>query len=169
MKKIYMIYETDWGFTGKIFNDKKSANLYVKFVNDLNTPIYYVREQEVYDSFEEHITKDNSKMISDIKRIIENLQNGFRCHNLHFKNGKYKMQYRIMKEIVKNNKIDICAWWDKNDKYCKVVKSDLQVVIDKYNQINKKVKKYKAIAKVLQKNQSLEKTTLKQLEETIEL
>ena len=169
MKIIYMIYETDWGFTGITFNDKKSANLYVKFANDINIPKYTVKEQKVYDSFEEHITKDNSKMLSDIKRIIENLQNGNTYHNLNFKNGICKLNYSTMKEIVKNNKISICSWWDNNDKYCKVVKSDLQVVIDKYNQINKKVKKYKAIAKVLQKNQSLEKITLKQLEETIDL
>ena len=169
MKTIYMIYEDGWGHTGTTFTDKKSAELFVKLQNKGYNNLYFIREKKLYDNLEEYINDNKSNFIYDLKKVIYNMTDRYTKHTLKFKNGLNKMNFEQIKEIVKENKVNFSGWWDYNDKYCKVVESDLQVVIHKYKEISKQLRKYKAIIKVLEKSENLEESTMKALKENLSL
>lgn len=167
MKKIYMIYEEDWGHTGITFTSKKSAESYLKYLDAIHPNTYYfIKTKKLYDNFEECMSSNKKELISDLKEILNKLKDKDKWVKLHFKNGVFKMSYNEMEKVVKNNKLDVISWWS-GDYHYKTVDSDLDVVIKKYNQINDKIKKYTKILNVLTKNENVEKSVYKDLEKTL--
>lgn len=161
MKTIYMIYEENWGHTGVTFTNKKSAEKFVEFQNDCYNHISYIKPKKLYDNLEEYVKDNKSQTKEDIKRAIEKLTSddiNFNAFWLKFKNGAKALTYKQMKEIVENNKLNFTSWFGSNDKICKVVKSDLQVVINKFEEINKKIQNYKDMLKALENKTNSEKT-----------
>ena len=157
MKKIYMIYEEDWGHTGVTFTNKKSAEKFVEFQNDCYNSRYYIKPKKLYDNLEEYVKNNKSQTKEDIKRAIEKLTNDNSSFILQFKNGNINLGYNQMKEIVENNKLNFTSWFGSNDKICKVVKSDLQVVIKTFKEINKKIQNYKDMLKTLENKENSER------------
>jgi len=160
MKKIYMIYEEDWGHTGVTFTNKKSADKFVEFQNDCYNHISFIKTKNLYDSVEDYIKNNLTQTKEDIKRAIEKLTSDyhFNAFWLKFKNGVKALTYNQMKEIVENNKLNFTSWFGSNDKICKVVKSDLQVEIKTFEEINKKIQNYKDMLKTLENKENPEKT-----------
>lgn len=160
MKTIYMIYEENWGHTGVTFTNKKSAEKFVEFQNEAYNSLYYIKPKKLYENLEEYVKNNKSKTKEDIKRAIEKLTSDslFDCFWLKFKNGNKGLTYNQMKKIVENNKFDFTSWYGSNDKVCRVVKSDLQVVINKYEEINNKIKNYKDMLKALENKENSEKS-----------
>lgn len=160
MKKIYMIYEQDWGHTGITFTNKKSATKFVNFLNDCYNGFTYIKTKNIYDSIEDFTKNNLPEMKEDLKKAIVNLTGEHSSFVLEFKNGNINMGYDQIKKIVEKNKIDFSGWYSmdiEDNKLYKVVKSDLEVVIKKYEEINNKVKNYKDMLKALEEN-NFEKT-----------
>jgi len=159
MKTIYMIYEENWRHTGVTFTNKKSAEKFVEFQNDCYNHISYIKPKKLYDNLEEYVKNNKSQTKEDIKRAIEKLTNDNSSFVLQFKNGNINLGYSQIKKIVEKNKLDFSSWGDfEDDKLYKVVKSDLQVVINKFEEINKKIQNYKDMLKALENKTNSEKT-----------
>ena len=153
MKEVYMIYEKDLGHTGVTFEDEKSAQEYLKLLNETvyNAP-YYLKKNTLYTNLDEYIDNNKLNMIEMLKKSIEVMTDRYTDYKLKFKNGIHEMNYDCIKEVVKKNKLNMIAFFN-DDKVCEVVKSDLQVVIDKYNEINNKIKE--KISKIFELENSM--------------
>ena len=118
MKKIYMIWEADWGNTGIFFENEKDAEDFCKLKNnkfdiDSNAHyIYSVKQMKFYNSMEDYKTSENESYEQELKNAIKGLQNSIKkienneylfCVNV---DGEYYQYFslRLFEEVLNNFK-----------------------------------------------------------------
>ena len=149
-KNVYIIYEKDIGPTNIAFTSKKSAELFLYLMDKKQIDCCYATRQ--YD--ENHINymkKMKHVILVRYCGAVKLTLNGTLNYKLRFKNGIYETNYLHIKEMAEKQKLDFDKWyqtkWDKDPLYC--VESDIDVVVKKYEEINKKLEMYKAVIKVM--------------------
>lgn len=99
MKKIYMIWEEDWGNTGIFFDDKKAALEYCQLKNDRfdngHAP-FYIKEMTNYKDMQDYKSSNEKDMkwqlkeaITALKKIVNEIKKNIYSFNVKLKDGFY--------------------------------------------------------------------------------
>ena len=84
MKKIYMIWETEWGNTGIFFSNEKDAEKFCTLKNDkndINAEVvnhFYYKEMELFDCLGDCLLKNKNELKIDLKKAIEGLKDNLK-------------------------------------------------------------------------------------------
>ena len=112
--------------------------------------------------------KNKIKIVDKLNKLIADIECDKIRFELHFANGITKAGYRDLKYMANKKTVLLPFMFDTNRKPMKIEDSDIQVVIGKYNEVESKLNKYKALLEDLCDNKN-KKENKKQYKEILDM
>lgn len=150
MKTNYVIYDNNFEEVDIVFDNEADAKFFVK-LNSEQFKNYHYKKQFVYESFKDYLKNNKYQVAEMLNKLSNKIVSGEVKFDLHFKNGITSADYRDIKYMAYKKTVTLSCMWDKNRKPIKIEDSDIDVVVNKCNEIEDKLKKYKILAQKLEK------------------